>query len=305
VVCEYCQSEVTIERYAVKAAEYRGALSDYSSAVGGSAPTVTIANVRYELRGRLATGHSSDVWLGRRATRLGERVVLKLLRDAEDEPLLGNEQRMLRALSQSNERGTDFFSTLLPQPVAYGRCERADAPWTMAAVFREPVGFSHTLQGVRRALGTALDARHAVWIWRRTLELLSWVHQSGVVHGAILPEHVLIHARDHGTRLVGWSCAVARGGQLRVAAAADLGLYPEPVLSGAGLTPQTDLIMLARSLQRVLDMAAVPKPLARVLDREASGRGGEDAWALAEELSGAARDSFGAPKYVELVLPGT
>lgn len=304
VVCEYCKSEITLDRFVVKAAEYRGALDDYLNETAAAAP-IAIAGVRYALQGRLATGHSTEAWLGQRAARLGERVVIKVLRHAEDEPLLANEQHVLRVLSRSSERGSEFFSTLLPQRVAYGRCEPSDGAPTLAAVLREPIGFSHTLSGLRRALPDGIDARHSIWIWRRALELLSWVHSSGTVHGAVLPEHLLINTQDHGARLVGWSCAGPVGSALRAASAADLSLYPDAALAGGRLSPRTDLTMLARSLRATFDSPLLPAPLDQLLQREASGQGGEDAWALAEEVSTVARECFGASKFVALLLPRT
>jgi aminoglycoside phosphotransferase (APT) family kinase protein len=49
---------------------------------------------------------------------------------------------------------------------------------------------------------TAVDPRDATWMWRRLLVGLGWVHRAGVVHGAIVEDHVLIHPGEHG--LVDW-----------------------------------------------------------------------------------------------------
>ena len=62
--------------------------------------------------------HSADVFAARRATRLGERLILKVLRSATDEPLLRNEQSVLEALSESRARGGEHFYGLLPQRAA-------------------------------------------------------------------------------------------------------------------------------------------------------------------------------------------
>jgi hypothetical protein len=306
VVCEYCKSEVVLDRYVVKAAEYHGALSDYLAV--DDANKFEVASVPYRLRGRLAVGHSSDVWLAERATRLSERVVIKMLRNAEDRALLEHEQEVLRELERSTERGYDYFATLLPQRVALGLGLRSGETPRLSAVFREPTGFAHTLLDVQRAFPNGCDPRHLVWIWRRVLELLSWVHRSGKVHAAVLPAHVLLNARDHAARLVGWACASPAGASLSVAATTDLDVYPELELDGAPVSPRTDLVMIARALLKIFGPRAdtapahFPPGLATLLEREASGAGGIDASRLSEEVSTVARASFGPPKFVALNL---
>jgi hypothetical protein len=298
---------VTLERYAVKAADYRRTLEDYAQAAGSN--VIVVANAPFRVLGRIATGHSTDVWLAERATRLTERVVVKILRNAEDEPLLRNEQEVLHELEQSSAQGAQFFATFLPQRAAFGVGTGEGAAGRLTAVFREPAGFSHTLLGVQRASPGGLDPRHLVWVWRRSLELLGWVHLSGFVHGSVLPEHLLLNARDHATRLVGFSCAARVGARLVAEAAKDRALYPQPVLAGEPLSAQTDLIMLARTLLRVWGghatqaAPAMPAPLARLLEREASGLGKLGAWQLSEEVASAAKHCFGPPKFVELRLP--
>lgn len=139
VVCEYCKSEVVLDRYVVKASEYHGALIDYLTI--DDANKFEVAGVPYRLRGRLAVGHSSDVLLTERATRLSERVIIKVLRAAEDRALFEHEQAVLRDLERSTELGYDYSVTLLPQRVAFGQGLRTSETPALSAVFREPTGF--------------------------------------------------------------------------------------------------------------------------------------------------------------------
>jgi len=307
VVCEYCKSEVTIERYAVKAAEYRSTLEEYIAADG--ADVIAVEGVRFRLCERIATGHSADVWRAERATRLSERVIVKVLRDSADEPMLRNERAVLRELAQSKAKGTEFFAPFLPQAAGFGVATGANGGNRLAAVFREPAGFSHTLLGVQRAYPQGIDPRHLVWVWRRALELLGWLHLSGFVHGAVLPEHLLINARDHAVRLVGYSCSARSGAQLAAVSSTDQALYPESLLHSGKLFARIDLIMLARTLLLVWGgnalraEAGLPAELGRLLEREASGASKVDAWPLGDEVSAVAKHCFGPPKFVALRLP--
>jgi len=67
VSCEYCKSEVVFDRLSVKASEYRRLLQSYLS---DEPADVAVAGFRLRLLGRLAVGHSSDVFLACRTTRL-------------------------------------------------------------------------------------------------------------------------------------------------------------------------------------------------------------------------------------------
>jgi hypothetical protein len=300
LVCEFCRNEVVVDRFAVKAADYRARLDEYLSE--STDPSWVVEGSRFRVVSRLATGHSTDVFLAKRATRLSERVILKRLRAVEDEALLRNEQRVLAALALSRAQGAAYFTTLLPQRVAFGRLD-AEATPVSAAVFREPVGFVHTLADVARVYSNALDPRHAVWIGRRVLELLSFVHRSGFVHRAVLPEHILVNVREHGARLVGFSCAAEPGKPAELIDPRFEALYPAGHSRAQAVEARHDLCMLANCLLwATRGHAEQPAPLERLLNELARG-GSDDAWQAQEKLGQAARESFGAPRFVELRMP--
>lgn len=306
VVCAYCKRTLV----GVPAASWGMTLAGDDDAPDPSIDPRSVCTVggrSYALLGRLASGESSDVFLARRAGRVVERVVVKVLRAPGDADLVDREWRAVHALHESEAQGAPFFSTLLPQPVGRGRL----ASGRVATVHRWRSGFVHTLDDVRRAHGD-VDPRAAAWIWRRALELLGWVHRSGWAHGAIVPRHMLVHARDHGVVFCGWSCA-ARVGREPIAAVVDAEreLYPDDVASGAPAGATTDLTMLARSIARAIGgdargdaiPSSVPAPFAELV--RASARGAtDDAWALKERVALAAEESFGPPKYVPLEMPG-
>jgi hypothetical protein len=305
--CEYCRSDVVFERFSVRAADYRSTLQSY---LAGEHTDVQVAGFPLRLLGRLAIGHSSDVFLATRSTRLGERLVLKVLRSRDDEALAQNEQSVLARLEGSAAPGSAYFTTLVPQRAFSGVLAGAGFPSTFAAAFRRPSGLTHTLEQVARAFPAGIDPRHSIWLWRRALELLSWLHQSGVVHGQILPAHVLVDAREHAVGLVGFSCAGRIGAvSTRVdPRAADL--YPST--GQVEPSPATDLIMLARCLHRAVggpalrlpDLPAhVPAPLARLLAEQATGVGSTDAAGLSRQVLDVARACFGPPRFIQLELP--
>ena len=306
VTCEYCKSEVVFERLAVKVAEYRRTLASY---LGSEGADVTLGGFRLRLHGLLGVGHSSDVFLASRAARLTERLVLKVLRSSDDDALAQNEQAVLASLGASREPGTVHFRSLVPQPAFSGLLEGSRFRRTFAAAFRQPPGLSHTFAQLRQSFAANVDPRHAIWMWRRALELLDWVHRSGFAHGALLPEHILVDAREHAVGLVGFSSAGSLGMPLAVMDPRRAEIYPLAKAAPPALSPGLDLTMLARSLICALGGHAgqlptgLPAPLAQLLSEQAAGNEALDALAVGRRVSDVARQCFGPPKFVKLELP--
>jgi hypothetical protein len=261
--------------------------------------------------GLLARGEISDVFLATRARRLTERVLIKVLRVSEDADLFAREWDVLGALQAGTAQGADHFSLRLPTPVARGDARFDDGRSASAIVVRSVAGFQHTLDDVRRAYPAGVDSRHAVWIWRRILELLGWVHRNGWVHGALLPQHVVLHARDHGAMLVGWSCAVRQGDRVPAVSTAHEQFYPPEVLDRAPATTVTDLTMSARSIAYALgaqDRGDLPKEVPAAIRElvEACASGEiitEDAWRLKDLVADTAERAFGPPAFIPFEIP--
>lgn len=299
VVCAYCGTSVFIDRHLVMAADYR---HRYERSAHGEGVTWRIVERDYRVLGRIATGHSRDVFLAERIAALPERVVVKVLRASEDEELARNERRVLDALASSAAGGAAHFRHLVPELVVSGDADVGAEEPRLAVVTRWASGFVHTLDDVRAQHGTSLDARHGIWIWRRLLELLAWIHRSGWAHGALLPQHVLVHARDHGVRLVGFSLATKRGEPPPGRVDPEHGMLHSGPGGDVGASARLVGWLLGGDGRSIPDR--VPAPLAELLRREAGADASTDALALAEEVGRAARAIYGPPKFVPLAMPG-
>ena len=187
----------------------------------------------------------------------------------------------------------------MPSPVAFGEARlgiHGTEGTRQVMVLGLASGFVHTFEGVRAAYPAGIPAGASIWLWKRVLESLAWLHGTGWVHGAVLPEHLLVHARDHGVRLVGFSCATRVGAPVKVTAG---GLVP-----GVEAQPAIDYAMSARAVQSLL-AAPVPEPLQLLLSRAADDAVSfADGWALIAEVDRVAREVFGPPQYVPFQMPG-
>jgi Lipopolysaccharide kinase (Kdo/WaaP) family len=282
VACPYCRAMVTRSASVVERAPYQAA---YQRSLGmGSGRVLPIAGQRYRVLAPLGHGEHSEVWLAERCGALPQRVTIKLARSSS--AALAAEADTLRRLQKLEVAGSAYFSQRLPQPVAHGRTGEPGHE-REALVLRHPTGFWGSLADVQRAHPQGLaDARHAVWLWRRVLELLGYIHPAGWVHGDLRAAHWLLHPGDHGVLVIGWSRA-RQGGD-----------------------PTRDLMQSAWTMRALLSGEAndrppipsrVPTPLADVL-RAAS----EDAtWCarlgakgIDQALVAAAREAFGPPQFI-------
>ena len=256
-------------------------------------PRVGLGRHSYVLVRQIASGEVSDVFHARRDARLTEQVLMKIARggsDSEEAKTLTREWATIGRLRGSSARGAEHFSRLLPVPVAQGKLRRVGAPSGVGVAYRYRVGFTHTAADIIASHANRVDARIAVWVYKRLLEMLSWVHSSGFVHRAIRPEHCLIHPTAHGAVLLGWSKARWRHGR-----------------SAGDVRPATDLRDTARCITALLSGGRhhlprkTPSSLADLLSAQID-RPGDDAWAVRAQLVQIAENVFGPARYSPLIL---
>jgi hypothetical protein len=316
IVCSYCGATVRLDESSVSAAIFHEAFRVWNSPESYQIPSwVSIGNRHWALDKFIAHGDISDVYTARLARWPTELVTLKLLRDRKDAELFDNEWDALQLLQQSNAPGADFFTTLIPQPIIHGDITSGSFAHQRVSIFRWASGFHHTFDEVTQVYPQGIPPQASIWIWRRILEILSFIHASGMAHGAVLPAHLLIQENEHGVRLVGYGCAGRFGKKLSTISHGNESFYLKPAKSWSTLTAQLDLVMSARCIVSILGgnpataslPSTVPVQLADIVQRialsKADGKANEDAWSIREELGGVAREIFGPSKFIPIVMP--
>ena len=230
-------------------------------------PTVgefRVGNLRFRVQGRLGRGQHSDAYLALRDTALTELVVLKVGRRGAGDGL----QREWSALHQVRARN-EFLRHMTAAPVAISEDQSR-----VTAVYRWRPGFSFTFLDAQREYPQGVDPRAAVWMWNRILDQLNCLEEIGWSHGALTPEHLLLHPRDHGVALCGWSETTrSRGNDL--------------AQSGAAVAT-----LLGR---------ASPQPLRELAQHAACF---EHTAALKQELRRISESAFGPPRFHTFTLTG-
>jgi serine/threonine protein kinase len=225
---------------------------------------------------------------------------LKLVRDPACNDLMAREAAALRRLA---EHGDPRYLPYLPRLVdAFRHKAGVVRRGNVVAVSARRL---HSLREVAERRPHGLDPHDAAWMWRRLLVGLGTAHRAGVIHGAILPEHVLIEPDDHGVVIVDW-CYSAGGPGERIPAIVPRhrDRYPAEVLDRGIPGPYTDLAMAAGLMAGLMGDRA-PKALRRFADgcRLASPRRRpDDAWRLLAELDELLHRLYGPRKFRPFIL---
>ena len=311
VVCSYCGATVELDDTSVEAESFHKVYKTWNAPQSyGITSFVSLGENHWAVENLLGEGKISRVYSGRRARWPTELVLLHFLADPKNESLHDNEWQILQRLHKSDAPGSETFRRLLPQPVAHGRVSPGQRAGEKLSIFRREKGFHHTLMDVHKAYPQGIQPRASIWVWRRILKVLSFIHASGLVHAAVLPSHLLVQENEHGMRLVGYGRSGEIGKKLSLENPDYEDWYPAKTTK---LSPGLDITMSAHCLAYLLGgehtgenlPPSVPEQLAllvrHVIHADASSV--KSAWDLREELGRLSDDIFGKPQFNPITMP--
>lgn len=278
--------------------------------------TITSRHARHEVTAVANPGDITDTYLA--TTYRGTDTLpafLKIARTPADNDLLGAEAEAIKRLRATT---TDVqYTSFVPEVVDTFRVGDTAARRAGTAL-RLLEGFYPLTEVTQRFRG-AVEPLDAAWVWRRLLAALGFAHDHGVIHGAVVPQHVMIHPELHGLVLVDWCAAVLEHdgsySPIKVVTAPQRDWYPPEVLAKQAPSPATDLVMAARTMIYAMGgdpvtgvlPAAIPRPLraffrgclaTRQLARP------QNAWLLLQEFD-ELLESMGAPYFPRRFRPMT
>lgn len=171
--------------------------------------------------------------------------IFKVARNPGDNDLVSNEAHVLRQLASSEEYKQ--FHAYIPQLVDSFDYRDSTSPHARRVnVLALEAGLYYSLKEVRASYPQGIDARDMAWIWRRLLIVLGFAHKSNIIHGAVLPTHVLIQPEHHGLVLIDWSYAVCEpspGDYIPAISTEYKDWYPPEVLAKEPPRPGTDIYL--------------------------------------------------------------
>lgn len=270
----------------------------------GATPLLALQSATrlYESYGAPLAGDLCDLY---QAEGSGEPVLLKIARAARNNDLLAAEARALNAIDQglAGQGVRAHFPTLRE---VFLIADAAGARRQVNVLVSEAGTLS--LAELLRRCPAGLNPADAAWIFNRILAALGVTHSLGLVHGAVLPEHLLIRPADHNGILIDWCYSVPIGEPLRAISRPRAADYPPEVEARGPATPATDLYMAARCLSHLLggDGSADNLPqrvspaitaLLRSCLISAPRRRPDDAWQLFDDFGQILRRQYGPPVF--------
>lgn len=281
--------------------------------VGGAAGAAgAVGAVGVVVEGDVARLHPAEC----RAVAGGaaHEVLLKIPRSGADNDLMEREAAALGRLAREGDRRFAAYAPRLVESFLHVPGDEAAAGTAGARrvnALGRLDGFC-SLSRIRAAYPQGVDPRDVAWMWRRLLVALGYAHRAGVLHGAVVPDHVLIHPGLHGLVLVDWCYSVVRGGGTGVSGARVPAvvpgfeqMYPPEVPARQPPDEATDIYLATRCMTFLLG-PDVPVPLRRFAQGctlRAAARRPHDAWRLLGELDELLERLFGPRRFRTFHLP--
>lgn len=272
--------------------------------VYGAVPifSLTSASHQYDCYHAMHTGTHCDLFPS--LTNAGP-VLLKVARAPHFNPHLEAEAAALAQVERelAGQPVRAHFPRLLDR---FRAADRSGQQRQVHVLHREEGALS--LAALLRLAPQGLAPADAAWIFNRLLAALGVAHSLGLVHGAVLPQHILIRPADHNALLIDWSACQPSGKPPRLIAKEHLALYPPEASAGHALSPASDLYMAARCMALLLGgvgpapepPAHIPAPLRRLLATcliAAPHRRAHDAWQLLDDHHAILRQLYGPPHF--------
>lgn len=246
--------------------------------------------------------------------------IFKVSRNPADNDLIENEATMLKHLANGDEydQFEPYFPALAENLVyrdasATGKRRANILYW--AKEIEQPSDL-YTLVEVRDHYKNGIDPADMAWMWRRLLVALGYTHQEGIVHGAVLPAHILIEPKMHGLALIDWSYAVkTETGKHISAISSDYDKwYPQEVFNKEAPLSGLDIFMGAKCMVYLVggdpvsgDLPdSVPSRMRRYFAwcMQPSPRGRpQDAWKMLEEFDDVLESLYGPRRFRKFDMP--
>lgn len=250
--------------------------------------------------------------------------LVKVVRNPRDNDLLMRERDHLELL-HNKLKGHDWdncipivHDSFLIDSSRAGKRQRAN-------VIQWFDGF-YNCEEINQAYPDGVDGRTIAWMWKRLLLMMDWAHKLKILHGAILPPHVLFFPdnvpgpkrdeRKHAVRLVDWCYSVKLEPSAKLLAIVPdyAGFYPPEVTTKKELGPWTDLFMGAKTMQYLVggDVRGdffpkhIPAPMVEqflfCLNRDSRKRP-QDVHKYFQSFNTTLEKIYGKPQYHKFNLP--
>jgi serine/threonine protein kinase len=226
---------------------------------------------------------------------LADRYQLKMVRSPKNNDLMQAEAAALKTLNAAEHR----FQPFLPYLVESVRHRDIDTHMERRVNVLGPNIDWYSLGEVHERYPN-LHPKDAAWMWRRLLIAIGIAAKSGIVHGAVVPENILIQPQAHGLKLIDW-CYSSTGSPIKGLVSRYKAWYPQEILSKEAPTEATDIYLATRTMEYMLGRWLDEVPPLRAFIKgcalERASMRPQDAWALKDEFDDLLERMWGVRRY--------
>lgn len=279
---------------------WNNALYKFSQGTYGNVDTTPIGDKfiisskenSYEITGSFVTGNLCNVYHT-------DNEVVKITKTHKDNDLLDNEATVLSKLCESKD-GDHILVKTIPKLIESFSIRTDSKEKRQVNIIQYHKDYM-PLSKIMKLYPEGLDPRHIIWIWKRLLMTLGFVHKEKIIHGCINPDNILINPVDHSVILIDWCYSVTSGSPLKLIDAKYKGYYIKKVFDKQGTSEKLDLYMVAKTISEIVDMSKCPKTMYNTIKSALYNEGTYDnAWKMYDIIDDLASHLYGAGTFVEL-----
>lgn len=299
-------------------------LSDWEIGAAGDAVVVATPTRVYTITDLLSKDDLCNVYrCAYKADDKNWQGMFRIARDASENDLVQNEAKTLYHLQSSKDYYE--FRPFLPYTLeSFVYQDATLSKGRQVNIFGIHEGISapnelYSLEEIHEYYPNGIDPKDMAWMWRRLLYILGFVHNSSVIHGAVIPAHILIEPKDHKLFLTGWGFSVREpaktGNRLTAISTTYDKWYPKEVFDKQVPTNSVDLYLAARSMLYLIGGDPLDEDAEhRLLDRKMQTyfaqcvksnprNRPQEAWKLLAEFDGLIENLWGARTFRVFSMP--
>jgi len=311
MLAQICHPDHVSDMFKHRASAAFAKLSSLYASLNGKAKSTTKLGKWTEVT-PFAKGVICDLYIGKLTGVFEATGTIKVVQDLADNDLMDREVTALKILAAGSTTEDTHFQRKVPAVLDSFEVDdrRVNVLSHLSSTFFYSLETLHKLFGVG-----GIPFRHIVWMMNKTLMCLGYAHEKELIHGAVLPEHLMfgdvsipVGELGHSVVLIDWTCSVPfdqvkKGVSIPLIVKDRSDNYP-PEVRLKKIRPSTDLYMAAKAFQQVSEpIPARFKPFFDLCLVESTKSRPDDVWEIRDMWMALAKQEYGERKYVKLEVP--
>lgn len=279
--------------------------------------TVKVKGRQYTLKEVLFEGDICDLYgCTSNINGADKSLLYKISQVPGNNDLVDNEYAALTELYQpkaSGDRRLEYFRNFFPEPFDSFPM-RSQGTSNRKVIILPNLEEMYSIAEVLQAYPKGIEFKTMVWMLKRILVGVGYAHERGIIHGAILPPHVLVHPVHHGGTIVDWCYSVRKGDRIKAISASYRPFYAPEILNKEIPGPFTDIYMAAKTAVYIVggDVTtnqvpdSVPKEIQDFLGtclQTSPLKRPNNAWDLHDQFNALLERTVGKRKYTVFEMP--